>query len=817
MANVEYRVDVVVDPKLAQTGAKKAEDALGKVQDKADAIGPAIRRAFGAIGAALSVREILRQADAYQQLQNRLRVVVGDTGALRDVTEKLFQIAQNTRSSFEGTVELYARLANSAKELGVKQSDLLLFTERVNKAIILSGASATEAQAGLIQLSQGLASGALRGDELRSVLEQLPAVADVIAKSLGVTRGELRQLGGEGKITAQVVLDAFVKAGQGLDESFAKTVPTLGQAFTVLGNSVLSFIGQVDQAAGVTGAISRAVIFASQNVDILAAAVIGLSTAILASLVAKAFPALIAQLAVLKTIALTNPFVLIAAGITAATVALISLTAETEKYNAVQKQISGEGEGSALTAYGKLGERVMFAEKQLRTLNATLANQQKTGASAGVLATTQGQIQMVTEKLAVLRGESVKMTDQFNKQATATTKASASFNELIKGLNEEAAALKLATKEREVRERLLQAEKALEKQGTQLTPTLKLELEAKIRANQALQDQAKALEDIRGPQEDYMRRLEALQVLLDAGTISQEEFNAAAEKAKPSILTPDVPTPTPGPAGPSGIDPNTGAPAGAVFGPEVPAALGEQLAQLEQIKGPMIEYQNTLANIDALYRQGAISAEEAQVAVDRLVLSGASGSTTLEDGFARAFARIREEARDTASAVEAGMGALVNRTTDALVELAETGKISFSDLARAIIQDLIRIIARLLIVQALAAATGLGGGAAVVNTAANVGAQQLEQRASGGPVQPQRSYVVGEEGPEILRMGSQGGFIEPNGASAPAAPAAPPVVNVINVTDPNEIDSALNSGRYDKAVLNVIARNPAQAKKLMGG
>lgn len=812
MAAVEYRVDVVVDPKLAQTGAKKAEDALGKVQDKADAIGPALRRAFGAIGAALSVRAILQQADAYQQLQNRLRVVVGGTEALRDTTEKLFQIAQNTRSSFQGTVELYARLANSAKELGTSQEDLLKFTERVNKAIILSGASATEAQAGLIQLAQGLSSGALRGDELRSVLEQLPTVADTIAKSLGVTRGELRKLGGEGKITAQVVLDAFVKAGQGIDEDFKKTVPTLGQALTTLGNSVLKFIGEADQATGVTGAISQAVLFAAQNVEILAAAVVGLGTAITANLVAKAFPALLAQLAVLKTVALTNPFVLIAAGITAATVALISLNKELDDYNATQKQISGEGEGSALTAFGKLGERIQNAQREIAVLEKR----------AKVVPLSGGQEQQLANaraRLDELTGASKRYVEQANKQATANAKASASFNELIKGLQDEAAALKLVGKEREIRERLAQAERALEKQGTQLTPTLRAELEARLRANQALQDQAKALEDIRGPQEDYARRLEALQVLLEAGTISQEEFNAAAERAKPSILTPDAPGVTPsaaGPSGPSGIDPNTGAAPGAVFGPEPPAALGEQLALLEQIKGPMIEYQNALANINALYQQGAISAEEAQIAVDRLVLSGANGSTTMADGFARAFARIREEARDTASAVEAGMGALVNRTTDALVELAETGKISFSDLARAIIQDLIRIIARLLIVQALAAATGLGGGAAVVNTAANVGAQQLEARASGGPVQPNRSYLVGEEGPEILRMGSQGGFITPNGESAAAAPAAAPVVNVINVTDPNEIDAALNSGKHDKAVLNVIARNPTQAKKLIG-
>src|SRR5690606_2602352 len=98
--------------------------------------------------------------------------VTTGTENLTTVTSRLFDVANRTRSSFEGTANLYARVALATKELGIGQQELLTFTERVNQAIILSGASAQEAQAGLIQLSQGLASGALRGDELRSVLEQ---------------------------------------------------------------------------------------------------------------------------------------------------------------------------------------------------------------------------------------------------------------------------------------------------------------------------------------------------------------------------------------------------------------------------------------------------------------------------------------------------------------------------------------------------------------------------------------------------------------------------------------------------------------------
>ncbi len=109
----------------------------------------------------------------------------------------------------------------------------------------ISGASAQEASAGLIQLSQGLASGTLRGDELRSVLEQLPKVADVIAQSLGITRGELRTFGEQGLITAEQVTTAFLEAGDELDRQFKQTAPTLGQAVVGLQNSFVEFGGAI--------------------------------------------------------------------------------------------------------------------------------------------------------------------------------------------------------------------------------------------------------------------------------------------------------------------------------------------------------------------------------------------------------------------------------------------------------------------------------------------------------------------------------------------------------------------------------------------
>lgn len=229
---------------LSELRLKNARDKATFSTKSSSSMLSVLKANFLGVAAAVgSLWAVLSKADEFANLENRLRSTGLEGQNLTDTMQKLEDVANSTRSGLRGSVELYSRLAVSSKELGVSQDDLLGFTKSLNQAILLSGASAEEAQAGLIQLSQGMASGRLQGDELRSVLEQLPAVADVIAKSMGVTRGKLRQLGSEGKISAQAVLKAFKEAGPELGEKFAKQATTAGQALTVLNNKALALAG----------------------------------------------------------------------------------------------------------------------------------------------------------------------------------------------------------------------------------------------------------------------------------------------------------------------------------------------------------------------------------------------------------------------------------------------------------------------------------------------------------------------------------------------------------------------------------------------
>lgn len=192
-------------------------------------------------------------------LQSKLRLVTSGEAELAMVQEAVIDLARDTRQSFEAVGELYARVARSSKELGASQSDILKVVKAVSQAIQISGNSASEAEAGMIQLSQALASGTLRGDELRSVLEQMPRVAQAIAEGLGVTVGQLRKLGAEGKLTSQHVFQALISQSENLNEEFRKLTPTIGQSFTVLFNELKRTTSELLRSSGATDALTSSI------------------------------------------------------------------------------------------------------------------------------------------------------------------------------------------------------------------------------------------------------------------------------------------------------------------------------------------------------------------------------------------------------------------------------------------------------------------------------------------------------------------------------------------------------------------------------
>lgn len=219
------------------------------------ALGQVSRLAAGLLTVA-SVLGVIAKADALTTLDARLRLATDSTEDFTRAQAELFAISQRSRTSLSETVALYTRIALATKDAKVGQDTLLEVVETINQATQLSGSSAQAAEQALVQLGQGLASGTLRGEELNSVLEQTPALADAIAKGMGITRGELRKFGQEGKISAQQVIEALQKQRAEVAAQFAQLPTTVGQAITKIGNASLRLLGTLNETSGTTKSLA---------------------------------------------------------------------------------------------------------------------------------------------------------------------------------------------------------------------------------------------------------------------------------------------------------------------------------------------------------------------------------------------------------------------------------------------------------------------------------------------------------------------------------------------------------------------------------
>ena len=249
---------------------KEADTARQKVKGLNSGLGTLARR-LGAIAAGYvgfhAVRGIGRQIDAYTELNNRIRLVADSEGELAGIRDKLFAISLKTRSSVAANAQLYSRLAQASKDLGTSQADLLKVTEILNKQVLIGGNNATEAAAGLVQFAQGVASGRLQGDELRSVMENLLGVQQGLIDGFKilyetgqidfqVTRSNLRKLASEGVLDADLLLKALLAVADKTEERFEQVTVTIGGAFQNLFTAIFGRLGLVEEGTSAGGFIA---------------------------------------------------------------------------------------------------------------------------------------------------------------------------------------------------------------------------------------------------------------------------------------------------------------------------------------------------------------------------------------------------------------------------------------------------------------------------------------------------------------------------------------------------------------------------------
>lgn len=255
-----------------------ADKALARLERQSGSSEKSINKlkaAVGGLSAALSVQQVIAYADAWTTVNNKLINTVKENEKLIDVTDRVFAISQQTRTGLDATATLYGRLAAATGDYVKEGRTLEDLVSNINKAMQVSGATTSESESALIQLSQAFGAGALRGEEFNSVNEAAPRLMKALADSLGVARGQLKDMASDGKLTTDVLLKAWggtSKLTDQINQEFANMTATAAQQMAVAKNNLTQYIGTNKLAAQATTAYGDSLVGLSQNLDSVAQA-----------------------------------------------------------------------------------------------------------------------------------------------------------------------------------------------------------------------------------------------------------------------------------------------------------------------------------------------------------------------------------------------------------------------------------------------------------------------------------------------------------------------------------------------------------------
>ncbi|MEG5413114.1 tape measure protein [Enterobacter hormaechei] len=285
VGDIEYVIKADTAQLLrADKQVRNVTDGMEGGFNRADKAASSLTSSFGSLSrvatslmAILSVQQVAQYADAWTTLNNKLANAIRPSEQLVDVTERVFNITQQTRGSLDATASLYARLERATREYGTSADDLAKLTTIINQGFVVSGATAQEAENAIIQLSQGLASGALRGEEFNSVNEQGNRLIVALADSMGVGIGQMRQMAAAGKLTTDVVVKGLLSQGVTIGNEFANTTTTISQALQIAGNNITKFFGENSTVKTGTAIFNDAVISVSENIGALSAILTGVA------------------------------------------------------------------------------------------------------------------------------------------------------------------------------------------------------------------------------------------------------------------------------------------------------------------------------------------------------------------------------------------------------------------------------------------------------------------------------------------------------------------------------------------------------------
>lgn len=374
--------------------------SVGNVKEQIDRTAQAtsaLTASFARMGhftaGALGLREIGQASDSVKELDGRLQIFEKSSEKAASAFRGIFDVAQETGTPLENIADLYGKFARNADELGISQQQALGLTRSIAQAMATAGGASASAGAAIMQFGQALGSGALRGDELNSVIEGALPLAEAIAKGMGRTTGELKALGEQGLITVPEVIAALEKMRGEIEGQFALMPQTIGRAVTRIRNEYLLYVKDSEAIGVATNTVVAALSLMMQYFD-EGATVAGVLAAVLAGRFVAAKVA--AARATLEQVQAEQ----------AARAAAVESTAAAQRRAQAEQQ-------AALIAQSNARAKVAATQAEVaadreRAASAALAAEQEIAARQGQFAATAA---IIRQEIAL---EQTRLAAQFN-------------------------------------------------------------------------------------------------------------------------------------------------------------------------------------------------------------------------------------------------------------------------------------------------------------------------------------------------------------------------------------------------------------------
>lgn len=214
----------------------------------ADGLWQKMKGIAATVGGMIGLKQALGTSDQLTQTNARLNnalIKFDDGGSIEELEAKVMASAQRSRAYYMDTAAAVAKLGTNARDAFTNMDEVIAFSELVNKSFVIGGAGAQEQSAAMLQLTQAMASGVLRGEELNSIFENAPGIIQSIAKYLDVPIGQIRTMASEGQITADIVKNAMFEAAGDIERTFSNMPKTWGQIWTGMKNKALSIFAPI--------------------------------------------------------------------------------------------------------------------------------------------------------------------------------------------------------------------------------------------------------------------------------------------------------------------------------------------------------------------------------------------------------------------------------------------------------------------------------------------------------------------------------------------------------------------------------------------